>query len=123
MYLSDDPDKPTKYRIPAGVQIPARGYLVFIADGEFTQGPLHTNFRLSRNGDSIGLYDDDAASNQAIDVYAFGEQEADVSLGRFQDGEDNWIPMQAPTPGRRNVDRVYDYRYYLPVISYEIGCG
>jgi hypothetical protein len=122
MYLSDDPDKPTQYRIPEGVQVPAHGYLVFIVDGEFTQGPLHTNFRLSKDGESIGLFDDDAAANQAIDVHAFGEQEVDVSEGRFRDGEDNWIPMGAPTPGRRNVDRIYDYQYYLPVISYEIGC-
>ena len=51
MYLTDDLTNPTKFHIPTGYSsqttIPARGYLVFWADDETTQGPLHTNFKLS----------------------------------------------------------------------------
>ena len=52
MFLSDDPADSQLYRIPDDVVIGANDYLVFIADGEPEQGPLHTNFRLSKGGES-----------------------------------------------------------------------
>jgi hypothetical protein len=55
MYLTDDLDDPTQYEIPAGVTIPAYGYLLFYADNDDGEDPLRTNFALGGGGEEIGL--------------------------------------------------------------------
>ena len=51
MYLTDDLANPTKWRIPSGYSsqttMPAGGFVVFWADEEPAEGPLHANFKLS----------------------------------------------------------------------------
>ena len=64
-------------------------YLLFWADKDEEQGPTHTNFKLSRNGEYVGLYDKDGAT--LIDGISFGQQYEDVSYGRLPDGNDNWV--------------------------------
>ncbi len=104
MYLTDDLTNPTKYHIPTGYSsqttIPARGFLVFWADDETTQGPLHTNFKLSGDGEEIGLYDTDGVTQ--IDAIVFGAQTTDISYGRYPDGEENWCFFSTATPGAAN---------------------
>jgi Lamin Tail Domain/CotH kinase protein/Fn3 associated/Chitobiase/beta-hexosaminidase C-terminal domain len=104
MYLTDDLANPTKYHIPTGYSsqttIPARGFLVFWADDETTQGPLHTNFKLSGDGEEIGLYDTDGVTQ--IDAIVFGAQATDISYGRYPDGEENWCFFSTATPGAAN---------------------
>ncbi len=72
-----------------GVVIEAGGYLLFWADNDEEQGALHTNFKLSADGEYIGLYDSD--STTLIDGLSFGPQSGDVSYGRSPDGNDNWV--------------------------------
>ncbi|MBS1824278.1 MAG: CotH kinase family protein [Acidobacteria bacterium] len=99
MYLTDNLANPTKYRIPDGVKIAAKGYLVFWADEETKLGPLHASFKLGASGEEIGLIHTDGAT--IIDSITFGQQQADVSYGRSPDGGDTWKTMQ-PTPGKTN---------------------
>jgi spore coat protein CotH len=101
-YLSDDLDNPTKFRIADGTVVPAGGFLTFYADNGPDQGPLHTNFRLSRRGGSVGLSDAGTVDHQPIDIYAFGPQAAGVSEGRCPDGSDTWVLFDEPTPGTSN---------------------
>ncbi|MCB0044929.1 MAG: VCBS repeat-containing protein [Caldilineaceae bacterium] len=122
LYLSDDPGQPTRYRIPDGVTVPGRGYIVFIADGEFTQGPLHTNFRLAKGGESVALFDRDAMNNQLIDIHTYGAVEADQSIGRLHDNAEEWEILPVPSPGSMNVDAPLDRQFFLPAIRLEIGC-
>ncbi len=110
-YLTDDPNYPIKFRIADGTTISAHGLLVFYADNDPEQGPLHTNFKLSKNGESVGLFDIDAAGNRPLDVYTFGPQAADHSEGRCADSDD-WTFYAAPTPGATNRPCVG-----IPVIS------
>lgn len=121
-YLTDDLGEPTKYRIPDGVVAPAYGYVLFIADGDYMQGPLHTNFRLDRSGESIGLFDRDVNRNRVIDVLTYDKQEPDVSFGRMPNGGDVWRALGRATPGSYNleVDLIADV--FLPVISPARGC-
>jgi hypothetical protein len=55
MYLSDNPDDPTKWRFPSGypsqTTVPAGGFVIIWADDESSEGPLHTNFKLSADGE------------------------------------------------------------------------
>jgi hypothetical protein len=100
MYLTDNLTSPTKFHIPTGYSsqttIPAGGFLIFWADDETTQGPLHTNFKLSGSGEEIGLFDTDGAT--PIDTIVFGEQTTNVSYGRYPDAEENWRFFPIPTP-------------------------
>jgi spore coat protein CotH len=113
MYLTDDLSDPTQFRIPDSVTIPAGGFALFYADSDPEQGPLHTNFKLNRNGESIGLFDDDTTGNPPIDTLTFDPQATDVSQRRYPDGGETWARSHFPTPNRANTAR---YLPYLPVI-------
>jgi hypothetical protein len=104
MSLTDDLTNPTKWQIPSGypsqTTIPANGYLVFFADQDTADGPLHADFKLSASGEEIGLFAADGVT--PIDTVVFGEQAANISYGRFPDGDDNWRFFPTPTPGAAN---------------------
>ncbi|MCP4541279.1 MAG: hypothetical protein GY832_29455 [Chloroflexi bacterium] len=106
-YLTDDLAVPTKFRITDSITIPAGGFALFYADGDPEQGPLHTNFKLSRNSESIGLFDTDVTGNPPIDTFIFETQTKDVSQCRYPDGGDGWIMLYTPTPGRTNSVGLY----------------
>ncbi|MGA1839686.1 MAG: carbohydrate-binding domain-containing protein [bacterium] len=99
MYLTDDPNKPDQWQIPAGVSIPAKGYLFFWADNDEDQGITHTNFKLSLDGEMIILLGADGTT--IIDSIEFGAQITDISYGRYPDGAAEWGFMTA-TPGAAN---------------------
>lgn len=100
LFLTDNPDRPTRFAITTGLTIPAGGFLVFYADNDPRQGPLHLNFALSRHGGFIGLFS--SASDSYIDSYTYGPQEPDVSEGRAVDGGETWRFFVTPTPGATN---------------------
>jgi len=102
MYLTDDAAEPTQWQIPAGVTIDPGAFLLFWADNDEDQGDTHTNFKLSADGEFIGLYESDGNGNVAVDGLTFGAQEADVSYGRCPDGGSNWSLMDPATPADSN---------------------
>lgn len=102
-FLSDDPLAPRKFTIPAGVIIPANGFLVFWADedlGQESSSEHHADFKLSRAGESLLL---SAPDLTAVDSVTFAAQSADVSEGRLPDGApEPFLPLDAATPGTSN---------------------
>ena len=105
LYLSDNADRPTKWRIPDGVVIPADGYLVILAtrlditDPQLDElGLLHTNFKLSSDpGEYLGLL---SPSGQVLDsLESLPQPTPDVSFGR-QGGSTGYLNQ--PTPGTAN---------------------
>ena len=101
MYLSDEAADLTKFPIPAGVTVPAGGHLVFWADDQPDRGPLHTNFKLAKSDEVLMLVQSDGMTQ--IDYIDYGEQQTDVSMGRYPDGTDNWGFHSHPTPGSANL--------------------
>lgn len=99
----DAPDL-TTFAITDGLTIPAQGFLVFFADDDPSQGPLHTNFRLNKDLDTIGLFADPDGIVE-IDRHSYSNQVTDYSLGRDPDGGPNWRLFNRPTPGRSNNAR------------------
>ena len=73
-WLSDNPDKPDKWKFPDGTNLPAGGYLLVLTDGLNTG--LHTSFALSRDGESVIISD---PSGEVADRLDFGAQKPDVS--------------------------------------------
>ena len=72
-------------------------------DDDEGDGPLHANFKLSGDGEELGLFNTLAAGNTDIDSLTFGSQSDDISYGRYPDGVDNWITFSIPTPGSTNA--------------------
>jgi len=105
MYLTDNLGEPTRWRIPDDTLIPPGGTLLFWADGEENEGPLHANFALDATGGQIGLFDRDIFGNSVISVLTYTAQATDVSYGRMPDGSDTWQSFIAPTPGWPNQGR------------------
>ncbi|HTJ53147.1 MAG TPA: lamin tail domain-containing protein [Cyclobacteriaceae bacterium] len=103
MYLSDDSTDPFKYKVPATnsskTTVQPGGYLLIWADNTKSQGELHTNFKLSSSGGSVGIYYIDG---RTINEYAYETQVDDVSFGRTTDDADTWKSFNTPTPGASN---------------------
>ncbi|MGN6386748.1 MAG: lamin tail domain-containing protein, partial [Verrucomicrobiota bacterium] len=98
--LTSDLLKPAMFTIPSGTTIPARGFLLVWADEDSaTNGQLHVNFKLSANGESIGLFSPDGSQ---IDAVTFGAQTKDVSMGRIPDGGAIQV-LAIATPGASNA--------------------
>ncbi len=97
--LTDDPAEPAKWALPAA-HPGARGLSGGVGFGEDRVTPKgwHTNFRLNRAGDYVGLFGPDG---QLVDEVTFGPQEPDVSLGRLGTVSDQWVAFPAPPPARR----------------------
>ena len=104
LYVTDDLEELNTWQIPDTdpdlTTIAPREYLVLWADKQMEQGVLHVDIKLSGDGEAIGLSESDGTT--IIDSYTFGAQEADISEGRFPDGEDNWQFFETPTPGMPN---------------------
>ncbi len=101
-YLTDDLSDPTQWAFAPGTSVPPGGYLLVWADDEPAQGSLHASFKISRQGEALGLFGPDGEGNPMLDFIAFGPQETDVSFGRRFDGSYLWATQAATSPGGAN---------------------
>ncbi len=97
LYMTDDLDDPLKWQLPEGAFIHPRSHYIIWADGQDFQN--HASFKLSADGDQIGIYYPDG---QIIDTLTFGKQRSDISFGRSPDGGDEWQYFAIPTPKQSN---------------------
>ena len=96
-FLSDDPERPARWAIPAGTTIEAEGYLLIYPDK--LDDDLHTNFGLSKDGEMLSLYDPNGV---LTDYLEFSAQKTDVSYGRNPSNMIEWLWYGTPTPGADN---------------------
>ena len=102
MYLSDDQTDPRKWQFPKETTIAPKGYLIVWADSdEESKTELHTNFNLSRSGETLILVDTDERRNQVIDSVKFGVQKRDTAIGRSPNGSGDFKALEL-TPGSPN---------------------
>jgi len=105
-FLSDSLTNRTQFQIPAGFVIPAGGFLLVWADEETksnTNGStqLHASFKLGASGEELALYGPDG---NLVDGFSFGTQLADVSEGRFPDGQVGpLVALEQPSPAAPNL--------------------
>jgi hypothetical protein len=78
-------------------------FAVFWADDEIVQGPTHLPFKLSGEGEVIKLVQPVGSSKNILDSIRLTSKDPGFTLGRFPDGNSNWVYMSAITPGLRNV--------------------
>src|SRR6185369_4975508 len=70
-WMLDSPGTSGRFVIPAGVTVGRRGFIRIWADNKpgFTNGALHVNFKLNKDGDGISLYD---PRGTLVDTVVFG---------------------------------------------------
>ncbi len=101
MFLSDDPLQTRMWRLPSTV-LDAGQFLLIWADNEEGDGPLHVNFKLDGDGESVTLYETVDHGNAAVHGVTFGLQSADVSFGYYPDAGNAPEYLSTPTPGASN---------------------
>jgi CotH kinase protein/Lamin Tail Domain/Chitobiase/beta-hexosaminidase C-terminal domain/FlgD Ig-like domain/Divergent InlB B-repeat domain len=79
---------------------------------------LHTNFKISSNGETILLSDDD---DDSLDEVTLGPLAADISIGRQPDGTGEWFMFLEPTPGASNSTTAYQEFAGVPDFSLNGG--
>lgn len=100
-YLTDKPDNLTKWQFTQNdLYLNPEEFLIIWCDEDQEQDGIHTNFKLSTDGEFIAITGSDGIS--VIDSITFGLQLADISYGRFPDGDDSWNYLD-PTPGTGNI--------------------
>ncbi len=86
-HLTDNPSDRTKWSFPLGTTLASNGFLIVFADGAAvaqTNGELHANFSLSKEGEYLGLFLPDGET--VVDAYApaFPVQFEGLSYGRIR---------------------------------------
>ncbi|MFN8165572.1 MAG: CotH kinase family protein [Bacteroidia bacterium] len=101
-------------RNPGTFYSPTPGWFGTPAPEYFT-----ANFKLSRNGEVIYLYD---AADVLLDRQEYTLMSNDNSRGRVPDGSSNWCTIATPTPGTSNNSSTCYLGYALaPVFSVSAG--
>jgi hypothetical protein len=102
--LTNTPDQPDKWLFP-DVTLASHDYLVVFASGKNRNSvkpgaALHTNFKLSRQGEYLALYN--LLLDRPVDIISLqNEQFTDVAYGHA--GDDlSYAYFTAPTPGEPN---------------------
>lgn len=106
LYITDALANKNKYQIPTGSSqtvIPAHGYKVLWADDAPGQGVLHLPFKLSADGEAVGLYQLVNGSYNTLDEITFGVQQPATSFARIPDGTGPFTTTSVLTPGATNV--------------------
>jgi len=102
LFLSDNPANPLFSPLP-DVILPPGGTLLVWCDAELDEGPGHAAFKLDKEGECVGIYEDVKGLVRAHDFLRFDKQEPDRSTGRARDGAPAIRHLDCPTPGVSNA--------------------
>ncbi|MCB9023166.1 MAG: CotH kinase family protein [Lentimicrobiaceae bacterium] len=100
-YLTDNLSNPQKWALP-DTNLAAGAYLLVWADGQPEQGALHTNYKLDKDAEEIGLFDNEENGFALLDGVTYTTQSTDISMGRVNDASPEWKFFNQPTPGSTN---------------------
>ena len=97
--LSDNENKPLKWRFPEGAEIPAHGYYLVLCSGKdrmdtALKGVPHTNFRISAEQETLILSD---SRGRVVDRVMMDNIPEDCSYGRNDQGEMQIFEVATPT--------------------------
>ncbi len=101
LWFTDNPVEPYKWRIDTteNLYLDPGEYMVIWADEEPEQGYNHAAFKLSGEGEFLGIYDQYA---DLIDYVITPFQSPNISYGRSPDAGTDWYYFDDPTPGTAN---------------------
>lgn len=122
--LTDNKNNLSKWKFPAGVSIPAKGFLIVWLSGrnEFKDSHVHANFKLTQTKtkkEQLVLTDRSGKTLNEITIQLAPE---DHTWSRTTDGAGNWGISNKPTPGAFNEGSVQFKRMLnKPVASKKAG--
>ncbi|MBK9272077.1 MAG: CotH kinase family protein [Saprospiraceae bacterium] len=98
LFLTDNPDKPNKWAIPA-ISMPPQSFHLFFASGKdgIVSSQWHTNFSLSKDGEFLGLWSNEKGW---IDSLQFGPIPVDHTYVSDMMGQ--WFCSGQATPLEKN---------------------
>jgi hypothetical protein len=101
MFVTDDLGSTRKFRLPART-LAAGATLLIWADDETDEGTLHANFKLSAEGEEIGLFETVDHGNGLVHGWKFGRMGENQTMG-FLTAEAS-VPeyLSLPTPATNN---------------------
>ncbi len=129
-FLSDNPDNPDKFEIPAGTFVPAGGFLLVVCSGEgellpnlYLGGNLNTNFKVNQCAGEAMVFSD--PSGTILEEYVFVSEisttQADHSWARVVDGGAVWSVCTNPTPEAANGADMFSGYAPTPLFSDAAG--
>lgn len=96
LYLSDNADNKLKWAFP-DTSIPAKSYLIVWADEDGKDPGLHANFKLSKSGEQVYIYNSDSS---LVDSISFPEIPDNQSYAYCPI---NWITTSLPSFNKENT--------------------
>lgn len=99
--LTDDFGNANKFIFPANTLLTSGAYLAVYANNPDGTPGLHAGFALDQNGDGVFLFDNAVADPQLLDSVEFGQQVANLSVGRL--GNAGAFVLCRPSEGAVNV--------------------
>jgi hypothetical protein len=114
--ITDNLSQPKKFVFTADIVVPPHSFIIIWADDAAVG--VHTNFKLSATGESIGLFD---PAGSLLDTVTFGPQLNDISKGRYPDGAPSWYTMSPATPGTANLESSIVDKLSQPIFSHAAG--
>jgi hypothetical protein len=106
LYLTDNLNNRTKHQVQAGAGdemiLQPGAYKILWADEDLDQGADHLNFKLSNDGEAIGLYQVMGENIQLIDEFVFNAQLYEGSFSRIPDATGPFVFTGISTPGVMN---------------------
>jgi hypothetical protein len=106
LFVTDNLSNKQKYQIKTSDEnttIAPGEYKILYADEELFDGPLHVNFKLSADGESIGLYQKVGNDLQTLDQLSYESQFSDGSYSRIPNGTGPLVLTGIATPKAANV--------------------
>lgn len=101
--LTDDPESPAKWKLPA-VDLEPGGLFLVWATGydKFENGNYHANFRLDAGGEYLAIL---RADGTVVDAIVFPEQKRNMSFGRNPGEPNEWLFYSDPSPSYPNSNQ------------------
>jgi hypothetical protein len=106
-FVTDDIGSKLKHRVKAGKNnetvIAPGTYKLLWADDDVEQGPLHLSFKLSNEGEELGIYQMVGTEVQKVDEVIFGEQSPLTSFSRIPNITGDFTVTATTTPLAENI--------------------
>lgn len=117
MFVSNNLNNPRSFQLPS-INLAPGEYKIIWADNETTQGNLHVDFKLSSQGEEVGIFETVDHGNVLIDGWKYGLMSADVSMGFMPEAGTAPEYLTSPTPGASNATS----QLFSPVCINEFQC-
>lgn len=102
-YITDDLSSPDKFELPS-LELKAQNFLIVLCDDldkVDPDGTIHTNFKLSKSGEAVGIFRKTASGFEKIDAYEYAAQDQNT-ISRIPDGCGRWKPNTTATYNKSN---------------------